>query len=193
MIYSFLSFLRGPMKDALSCGVWKRPCPNFELVSMNLRLIFSRYLFLVWVNRDFLNNNPLCKQNISTEFLVLCHAQHLFSDLDQNQTKNKNIYLWFYKKSKNYLSIAITLMQIWVYIKINRIANLLWIHMLSTYKKGSWVNYLDPYEVPESEEPLLVTDARPLDEKEVLLHLSVVRESTHRVNGFISQVITEQI
>ncbi|TGZ52720.1 hypothetical protein DBV15_02497, partial [Temnothorax longispinosus] len=29
------------MKDILSTAVWKRPCPNLELVSMNLRLIFS--------------------------------------------------------------------------------------------------------------------------------------------------------
>ena len=60
-IYSFLSFLRGPMKAALSWGVWKRPCPNLLLVSMNFRLIFSRARFLVWVSRDFLR--------VSTRFL----------------------------------------------------------------------------------------------------------------------------
>merc|ERR1719400_2741205 len=52
--YSLRSFLRGPMKAALSWGVWNLPCPNLELVSMNLRLIFSKALFLVWVRRDFL-------------------------------------------------------------------------------------------------------------------------------------------
>jgi hypothetical protein len=37
-----------------------------------------------------------------------------------------------------------------------------------------------------------VTNAGTLDEKEVLLDLSVVRESTHRVDRFISKVITKQ-
>merc|ERR1719228_964276 len=57
--YSFLSFFRGPMNAALSCGVWKRPWPNLELVSMNFRDTFSMYLFLVWVRRDFLRVSTL--------------------------------------------------------------------------------------------------------------------------------------
>ena len=54
VFYSFLSFLRGPRKAAFSAWVWNLPWPNLEVVSMNLRLIFSRALFLVWVRRDFL-------------------------------------------------------------------------------------------------------------------------------------------
>ena len=52
VFYSFLSFLRGPRKAAFSAWVWNLPWPNLEVVSMNLRLIFSRALFLVWVSRD---------------------------------------------------------------------------------------------------------------------------------------------
>ena len=52
VFYSFLSFLRGPRKAAFSAWVWNLPWPNLEVVSMNLRLIFSSALFLVWVNRD---------------------------------------------------------------------------------------------------------------------------------------------
>ena len=48
------SFLSAPMKPALSADVWKRPCPSFELVSMNLRLIVSRAERLVCTKSDFL-------------------------------------------------------------------------------------------------------------------------------------------
>ena len=51
MDYSFLSFLRGPMKAAFSWWVWNLPWPNLEVVSMNLSCTFSRALFLVWVSR----------------------------------------------------------------------------------------------------------------------------------------------
>merc|ERR1719397_1541811 len=46
--------LEGTHEGSLVLGVWNLPWPNLELVSMNLRLIFSRALFLVWVRRDFL-------------------------------------------------------------------------------------------------------------------------------------------
>lgn len=41
----------------------------------------------------------------------------------------------------------------------------------------------------ESEEALLVTDASSLNHNVVLLHLAVVRESTHRVYRFVGQII----
>ena len=35
-----------------SSMVWKRPCPNLDVVSMNLRSIFSEARRLVWTSRD---------------------------------------------------------------------------------------------------------------------------------------------
>ena len=52
-----LSFLRGPMKAALSAGVWKRPWPNLEEVSMNLSETFSVNRLAVRVVRDFLKSS----------------------------------------------------------------------------------------------------------------------------------------
>lgn len=48
-----LSFLKVPMKEFLSSGVWKRPWPNLDDVSMNLRLIFSKAAFLVCTLKDW--------------------------------------------------------------------------------------------------------------------------------------------
>lgn len=41
----------------------------------------------------------------------------------------------------------------------------------------------------ESDNPLLGSDAATLDHDEVLLDLSVVRESTHGVDGLVGQVV----
>lgn len=49
---STLFFLSGPIKTALSCGVWKRPCPNLEEVSMNFNLMSSNAFLLVCVKSD---------------------------------------------------------------------------------------------------------------------------------------------
>ena len=43
--------------------------------------------------------------------------------------------------------------------------------------------------LPEREDPLLRTNATALDEDEVLLHLTVVREPSHGVDGLVSQVV----
>ena len=40
------------IKALFSSWVWKRPCPNLEVVSMNFRLIFSRERRLDWTTRD---------------------------------------------------------------------------------------------------------------------------------------------
>ena len=45
------------------------------------------------------------------------------------------------------------------------------------------------YYLSEGENPLLVSNTRPLDKEEVLLDLSVVRESTHRVDGLVGQIV----
>jgi hypothetical protein len=42
----------------------------------------------------------------------------------------------------------------------------------------------------ESEEPLLVPDARPLDHDVVLLHLPVVRKPAHGIDGLVGQVVS---
>merc|ERR1740128_1200610 len=123
MNYSFLSFLRGPMNAALSWGVWKRPWPNLEEVSMNFKLTFSKYLFLVWVRRDFLRVRIL--------FLV------------------------------------------WVR------RDLLQIPLLGMGQEG----------LSEGEDSLLVSNASSLQEDEVLLNFSIVRESTHGVDGLIGQIV----
>ena len=47
------------MKAAFSAWVWNLPCPNLEVVSINLRLTTSMALFLVWVRRDFLRVRAL--------------------------------------------------------------------------------------------------------------------------------------
>ena len=43
--------------------------------------------------------------------------------------------------------------------------------------------------LPESEHPFLGTNAAALQHDEVLLDLSVVRETTHGVDGLVSNVI----
>lgn len=47
-----LTFLSGPMKFFFSAMVWNLPWPNLELVSMNLRLIFSSAHLLVCTSSD---------------------------------------------------------------------------------------------------------------------------------------------
>ena len=44
--------------------------------------------------------------------------------------------------------------------------------------------------IPEGEDPLLVADGGALDHEEVLLHLAVVGEAAHGVNGLVSQIVT---
>merc|ERR1712122_172221 len=44
--YSLRSFLRGPMKAALSWGVWNLPWPNLELVCVRRDFLRVRVLFL---------------------------------------------------------------------------------------------------------------------------------------------------
>ena len=43
--------------------------------------------------------------------------------------------------------------------------------------------------LPEGEHPLLGSDAAALDHDKVLLHLSVVGEATHGVDGLVGQVV----
>ena len=43
--------------------------------------------------------------------------------------------------------------------------------------------------LPESEHPLLGSDAAALDHDKVLLHLSIVGEATHGVDGLVSKVV----
>merc|ERR1719495_971710 len=47
-----------------------------------------------------------------------------------------------------------------------------------------WVSRL-----AQSEHPLLGSDAAALDHDEVLLHLTIVGESSHRVDGLVCQVV----
>ena len=70
------------MKAALSWGVWNLPWPNLELVSMNLRLIFSRALFLVWVRRDFLRVRVLFLGPMQQPFEV--QVSKVFEKLENN-------------------------------------------------------------------------------------------------------------
>ena len=81
--YSFLSFLRGPMKATLSWWVWKRPCPNLLDVSMNLSAIFSRARFLVWTSRDFLKLYQIILKPITSYRLDMdpwTHKYHIPQD-----------------------------------------------------------------------------------------------------------------
>ena len=48
---ALLSFLVGPINEALSAGVWKRPWPNLDEVSMNFSSIFSRATRLALVTK----------------------------------------------------------------------------------------------------------------------------------------------
>ena len=49
-------------------------------------------------------------------------------------------------------------------------------------------NSLDKY-LSEGEQALLVPDAGPLDHDKVLLHLTVVGETAHRVNRLVGQIV----
>jgi hypothetical protein len=48
---------------------------------------------------------------------------------------------------------------------------------------------VDEERLSQSQDPLLGTNATTLDHDEILLHLSVVRESTHGVDGLVSKII----
>ena len=54
-IYSVCSlfFFSGPINTALSWGVWKRPWPNLEDVSINFNLISSNAFRFVCTKRDW--------------------------------------------------------------------------------------------------------------------------------------------
>ena len=50
----------------------------------------------------------------------------------------------------------------------------------------------NPFYLSEGEQALLVPDAGPLNHDEVLLHLTVVRETAHRVNRLVGQIVPAQ-
>lgn len=52
------------MKTLFSWAVWKRPCPNLEVVSMNLSSIFSRARRLWCTRRDW---GSVGKESLKTE------------------------------------------------------------------------------------------------------------------------------
>ena len=54
-----LDFLVGPINCALSAGVWKRPCPNFDDVSMNFSSIFSKATRLALVTKAYVQSNVI--------------------------------------------------------------------------------------------------------------------------------------
>ncbi len=76
------------MKAILSCGVWKRPWPNLELVSMNLSLIFSRAFLLVWTRRDL--------RRVSTRFLG-----PMQQPCGNSKSKSKSFYIKYKHRMGN--------------------------------------------------------------------------------------------
>ena len=116
------SFLRGPMKAILSLGVWNRPWPILELVSMNLSLICSKAFLLVWTKRDWndkggnencvlISTNALLIEHLSDKKQPWCfyHIDQLVIPMFSSSIKvlgKINKYRdWFIKNCKIYLQL----------------------------------------------------------------------------------------
>ena len=69
-----LFFFNGPINTALSWGVWKRPCPNLDEVSINFNLISSNAFLLVWVRRLW-NTNFIMYLLLLAEYSNFCELK----------------------------------------------------------------------------------------------------------------------
>lgn len=153
------SFLSCPMKDALSAAVWKRPCPNLELVSINLRLIFSRAARFVWTSSDWnLNfiNYKICQTRINWFLSFVILSVLSFKDHELYHTEFFGSILCS-SCERNYI-ICI----------INR----------------GWINYL-----AKCDDALFWSHAASLEHDKVIVHFTVMRETTHWGDWFLSEIV----